>query len=183
MKTFFPFLLISLYVILSSCERPDNVVENDPDPVFETAYFVQENRFNQVNSAFRGSHVDCLLSQWYSGRYQSGPPIALLVINDSAAYAALFPCSLTTPLPSIDFTTSSLLVGMKADNGRFVNSPVNITRIEQKLIQSGNDAFTLQVKVTGKQSPNGVGGEWFAFTSVVPKITSTVNLDMQYQFE
>jgi hypothetical protein len=178
MKTIFSFLLVSFCLILSSCERTNNVVENDPDPVLTKAA-----HFNQINTIFRGSHADCLLSQWYSNKYQSGPPIAFLVINDQAAYAALFPCSLTTPLPSIDFATSSLLVGMKADNGRFVNSPVNISSIEQNLIQRGSDAFALQVKVTGKQSPNGVGGEWFAFTSVVPKITGTVSLDMQYQFK
>jgi hypothetical protein len=178
MKTIFSFLFVSSCLILSSCERPNNVVEKDPDLVFSKAA-----HFNQVNTAFRGSHADCLLSQWYSGKYQSGPPIVLLVINDPAAYAALFSCSLSTQLPSINFATSSLLVGMKADYGRFVNSPVNITRIEQNLIQSSSDTFVLQVKVTGKQSPNGVGGEWFAFTSVVPKLTSTVNLDMQYQFK
>jgi hypothetical protein len=177
MKAAFSFLLVSFYLILSSCERPNNVVKNDPDPVFETA------NFNQVNTAFHSSHTDCLLSQWYSGRYQSGPPIAFLVINDPAAYAALFPCSLTTPLPSIDFATSSLLVGMKADNGRFVNSPVNISSIEQNLIQSNNGTSVLQVKVTGKRGEQGFGTEWFAFTSVVPKITSTVTLDIQYQFK
>lgn len=178
MKTILSFLLVGSCLVLSSCDRSVTEVEKDPDPVINEAAF-----FNQVNTGFRASHVDCLLGQWYGNKYQSGPPIAFLVINDPTAYAALFPCSLTTPLPSINFVTSSLLVGMKADNGRFVNSPVNITRIEQSLIQSGSDAFALQVKVTGKQSPNSVGGEWFAFTSVVPKITGTVSLDMQYQFK
>ena len=132
---------------------------------------------------YKRQHVDCLLSQWYGNRYQSGPPITFQVINDPAAYAALFPCSLTTPLPSIDFATSSLLVGMKADNGRFVNSPVNISTIEQRLIQSAGNNSTLQVKVTGQQGSQGYGTEWFAFTSVVPKLTGTVNLDIQYQFK
>jgi hypothetical protein len=177
MKAVFSFLLASSCLILLSCERPDNVVEKDSDPVVANAAY-----FNQVNSAFRGSHTECLLSQWYGNKYQSGPPIAFLVINDLAAYAALFPCSLTTPLPPIDFTTSSLLVGMKADNGRFVNSPVNISSIEQNLIQSNNTSV-LQVKVTGKRGEQGFGTEWFAFTSVVPKITNAVTLDIQYQFK
>ncbi len=178
MKTALLLLSIIFLPILSGCDRSADVVEKDPDPVTN-----KTANFSQVNTTFRASHSDCLLSQWYSGKYQSGPPIALLVINDQAAYTALFSCNLTTPLPSIDFTTSTLLVGMKADNGRFVNSPVNITSIKQSLIQSGNNAFMLQVKVAGKQSPNGVGSEWFAFTSVVPKITSIINLEMQYEFK
>jgi hypothetical protein len=72
---------------------------------------------------------------------------------------------------------------MKADNGRFVNSPVNISTIEQRLIQSAGNSSTLQVKVTGQQGSQGYGTEWFAFTSVVPKLTGTVNLDIQYQFK
>ncbi len=178
MKTIFSFLLISSCLILQSCERPSGVVKNDSDPLFRKAI-----NFNQVNTAFDGSHADCLLSQWYSGKYQSGPPIAFLVINDPAAYAALFSCNLTTPLPSIDFATRSLLVGMKADNGRFVNSPVNINGIEQNLTQNSDGTATLQVKVAGQQGKQGYGTEWFAFTSVIPKLTRTVNLDMQYQFK
>ncbi len=80
-------------------------------------------------------------------------------------------------------TTSSLLVGMKADNGRFVNSPVNITSIEQTLIQNTSSTPTLQVKVVGQRGTQGFGTEWFAFTSVVPKVTGTVALDIQYQFK
>ncbi len=178
MKTAYSFLLVSFYLILSGCDRSVSEVGKDPDPVINKAAY-----FNQVNTTFRASHADCLLSQWYGNKYQSGPPIAFLVISDPAAYAALFPCSLTTSLPPIDFTTSSLLVGMKADNGRFVNSPVNITSIEQTLIQNTSSTPTLQVKVVGQRGTQGFGTEWFAFTSVVPKVTGTVALDIQYQFK
>ncbi len=162
MKTILLLLSIIFLPALWGCDRSADVVEKDPDPVINKAA-----NFSQVNTTFRASHSDCLLSQWYSGKYRSGPPITLLVINDPAAYAALFPCSLTTPLPSIDFTTSTLLVGMKADNGRFVNSPVNITGIEQNLIQNSNGTPTLQVKVIGQQGTQGYGTEWLGAFQIV----------------
>ena len=173
-------LLVSICFTISSlsCRSTDATIEKEPDPIVTNTAF-----FNQVNSEFRGSHTECLHKQWLNSTYRTDPPIVFRVINDPTAYAAFFPCSLTTPLPSIDFATKSLLIGMKADNGRFVNSPVNITSIQQNLIQTSSGTYSLQVKVTGKQAASGYGTEWFAFTSVVPKLTGTVELDMQYKFE
>lgn len=169
MKTAPAFLIVCFLLVSSSCKRAENVKP--------TA--VSNPSFNQVDVAFMSSHVDCLLNQWYKGTYRN-EPIVFRLINDASTYNTFFSCSSATPLPTIDFTTKSLLVGMKADYGQFINSPVNISAIEQKLVRTSNGTHTLQVKVTGTP---GTGSEWFAFTSVVPKVTGTVKLDMQYQFK
>ncbi|MVM36268.1 hypothetical protein GO755_40040 [Spirosoma sp. HMF4905] len=127
------------------------------------------------------AHGKCLLDQWYQRKYQN-EPIVFRVINDNQAYTTFFGCTNVGSLAAIDFSKNSLLIGTKADYGQFINTPVNIRQITQALVAGTNGNYSLQVKVTGEASKNAQGGEWFAFTSVVPKITSTVNLDIQYQF-
>lgn len=138
--------------------------------------------FNEVNVTFANDQIQCLLSQWYKGTYK-GASVAFQVVNDSASYAALFPCSLTSTLPAIDFNRQSLLIGMKADYANFINSPVNITAMNQQLVALQDGTYTLQVQVVGQAPKDGKGSEWFAFASVVPKLTEPVKLDMQYQFQ
>lgn len=138
--------------------------------------------FNQVNSNFETNHIQCLLDQWYSRKYES-EPIVLRVINDAKSSSDFFSCSAASSLPPIDFAKNSLIVGMKSDYGKFVASPVRISEITQHLVQTSNEAYLLRVKVTGDSSNVSLGGEWFAFTSVVPKINGTVGLDIVYQFK
>jgi len=168
-----PILFICFLMVLSGCKQPAVVTLNNA---------FDQPSFNQVNTVFESAHVQCLLNQWYGRKYQN-EPIVFRVINDASTYATFFSCSPPTSLPTIDFTSSSLLVGMKADYAQFIDSPVNINTMEQKLVATSNGTYTLQVKVTGKASTDRKGGEWFAFTSVVPKISSTVNLDIQYQYK
>lgn len=175
MKTAPAFLFVCFLAVSSGCKRAENV-----EPTTFSA-----PSFNQVNVAFESSHIECLLNQWY-GRTYRNEPIVFRVINDVSSYNTFFSCSSASSLPAIDFTTKSLLVGMKADYGQFTNTPVNITDITQTLIPpANNNGYTLRVEVIGEanKSTPGQGGEWFAFTSVVPKITGSVNLDMRYQFK
>lgn len=169
LTTAFFFLLIACKQTAPSAQQPDSGIAKTPN-------------ISQVNISFKGSQLDCLLQQWYSDRYRDESPVVVRIINDSAAYTAFFPCSITEPLPEIDFTTHTLLIGMKADYGRFVNSPVNIRAMEQSLVKLADGSHTLTVKVTGQQSSQGYGGEWFAFMSVVPKITAPVKANMEYVF-
>ena len=173
MKPVILTLVTALSIILTNCKKTSDV-----NPTTNTS-----PSFNQVNIAFEASQSQCLLDQWYSKTYKN-EPIVFRVINDANTYAAFFPCTLATPLPTIDFAKNSLLIGMKSDYAEFINTPVNISQITQTLIPKGDKDYTLQVKVTGETSKNPQkGGEWFAFTSVVPKLTGTVDLDMQYQFK
>ncbi len=178
MKTVLVLITIGFTISLSSCRSTDTTIEKEVDRVVTNTTYI-----SLLNVAFRASHVECLYQQWLNDKYHNDPPIVFRVINDAKAYAEFFPCSLRTPLPSIDFSVNTLLIGMKADNGRFVNSPVNISRIEQNLVQTNSGKFLLEVKVTGRQAASGYGGEWFAFASVVPKLTGTTDVDMQYKFE
>lgn len=166
------YLFIGCLSLFLGCQRPQ-AIETDPDP-----------SFNQVNISFEAVHVDCLLSQWYSRTYKN-EPIVFRLINDQTAYQALFPCSLTTALPRIDFSKNSLLIGMKADYGQFINTPGSITQITQKLLPTTAGNYTLQVEVTGQGSENSqTGGHaWFAFVSLVPRVAGTVTLDMRYHFK
>ncbi len=172
MKALTLILLAALPVFFTGCKQAGSV-----DPITDVT-----PSFSQVNIAFETSQSQCLLNQWY-GRTYKNEPIVFRVINDANTYAAFFPCTLTTSLPTVDFTKNSLLIGMKADYGEFINSPVNISQITQVLTPTSGGNYTLQVKVIGETDKNSQGGEWFAFTSVVPKITGTVSLDMQYQFK
>jgi hypothetical protein len=172
MKALTIILLAVLPVFFSSCKQAASV-----DPITNIA-----PSFNQVNIAFEASQSQCLLNQWYGKTYKN-EPIVFRVINDANTYAAFFPCTLTTSLPTVDFTKNYMFIGMKADYNEFINSPVNISQITQVLTPTNGGNYTLQVKVVGETAKNSQGGEWFAFTSVVPKITGTVSLDMQYQFK
>lgn len=173
MKAFIFVLVAALPIFLTNCKKTSDVnLTTNTSP-----------SFSQVNVAFEVSQSQCLLNQWYNKTYRN-EPIVFRVINDVNAYAAFFPCALTTPLPTIDFAKNSLLIGMKSDYAEFISTPVNISQITQTLLPNGDRKYTLQVKVIGEASKNPQGGgEWFAFTSVVPKITGTVDLDMQYQFK
>ena len=172
MKTFTFILLAALSVFFTDCKQTTNV-----DPISNDT-----PSFSQVNIAFETTQSQCLLNQWY-GRTYKNEPIVFRVINDANSYAAFFPFTLTTSLPTIDFAKNSLLIGMKADYGEFINTPINISQITQTLTSTNGGNYTLQVKVAGEAAKNSKGGEWFAFTSVVPKVTGTVDLDMQYQFK
>ena len=174
MKTLTITMLAGFLAFLSGCKRSEDVEF--------TANTASAPSFNQVNVTFQDSQRQCLLNQWYNRKYQN-EPIVFRVINDDRTYTAFFSCSSANSLLPIDFATSSLLIGMKADYGQFINTPVNISNINQVLTSTGNGNYTLQVRVTGEVSKSTQGGEWFAFTSVVPKITGSVNLDMQYQFK
>ncbi len=170
-------LLASAFILLlTGCKHTDPSVQQPESGAINTA------NISQMNIAFKSPHLDCLLQQWYGDRYRDDSPIVLRVINDPTAYAAFFPCTLTEPLPVIDFTRQTLLIGMKADYGRFVNSPVNIKAMEQNLVKQADGSYVLNVKVTGQESSRGYGGEWFAFMSVVPKITTSVKTEMDYVF-
>ncbi|MBD2705891.1 hypothetical protein IC229_35165 [Spirosoma sp. BT702] len=102
------------------------------------------------------------MNQWYGLTYKS-EPIVFRTINDERTYQAFFPCSYTTPLPTIDFSKNTLLIGMKADYGQFINTPTNISSISQTLLPTNGGGYSLQVKVVGKTNKNepGKGREWF----------------------
>jgi hypothetical protein len=175
MKTRILAFLVSLSGFLVTCTSPV-LPEPEPAPVVHSW-------FNQVNIALDESHANCLLDQWYGSKY-ANEPIVFRLINDAATYRAFFPCTLTTPLPSINFATRSLLIGMRGEYGQFtVKTPVNISSIVQTLTPTTDDDYVLQVKVSGKASKDSPGTEWFAFVAVAPKITGKVTLDMQYQFK
>ena len=168
MKTPTLILLSSLSWFFTNCKPAST---GEPMPTLTPS-------FSQVNITFEASQSQCLLNQWYGNTYKN-EPIVFRVINDATTYAAFFPCTLITLLPTVDFTKNSLLIGMKADYGEFINTPVNINQITQTLTSTSTGNYILQVKVVGEAARNSQGGEWFAFTSVVPKITGTVSLDMQ----
>jgi len=172
MKPLSILILATLSLMNLDCKRVTDVSPvKDPTPFF-----------NQVNIAFDNTQLQCLTDQWYRRTYKNEQPIAFRVINDASAYATLFPCNLATSLPVVNFATSSLLIGMKADYGEFINTPVNISQITQTLTPTTSGNYTLQVRVAGQASKDGKGGEWFAFAAVVPKVTGTVSLTMNYQF-
>ncbi|CAG5071719.1 hypothetical protein DYBT9623_03709 [Dyadobacter sp. CECT 9623] len=167
-------LLLCLgFVVTSGCKRSGPA---DPES-FEMPYF------NQVNIIFRETQIQCLLDHWYAETYKEEQPIVFRVINDVAAYNAFFSCKPGSIVRTIDFSKNSLLVGMKADLGKPVNSPVNIRKMEQNLTQEANGDYLLQVTVTGRQGGSAGGGEWFGFASLVPKIQNDVKLEMKYEFD
>ena len=139
--------------------------------------------FNQVGTQFQENEIQCLLDHWYAKTYEEEGPIVFRVINDTAAYNAFFSCKAGIVPQAFDFTKNSLLIGMKADLGKPVNSPVNIRKMVQNLSQAENGEYLLQVTVTGRQGGADGGGEWFGFTSLVPKIRSEVKLEMKYEFD
>ncbi|WP_031528971.1 hypothetical protein [Dyadobacter crusticola] len=172
MKNLTCFLFFTL-ILAGSCRPP---VPPDPD-TFEMPYF------NEVNIKFQENEIQCLLDHWYAKTYEEEQPIVFRVINDSATYNAFFSCKPGITPQAIDFSKNSLLIGMKADFGKPVNSPVNIRKMAQNLSQTANGDYTLQVTVTGRQGGATGGGEWFGFTSLVPKIRSNVKLEMKYEFD
>lgn len=161
-------------VLTSGCKKSDSV---EPEP-FEMPYF------NQVNIDLEENEIQCLLDHWYAKTYEEEQPIVFRVIDDEAAYNAFFSCKPATKLQPIDFSKNSLLVGMKADSGNPVDSPVNIHKMVQELSQEANGNYQLQVTVKGRKG-TGLerGGEWFGFASLVPKIQGDVNLKMKYEFD
>ncbi|MCE7062540.1 hypothetical protein [Dyadobacter sp. CY343] len=54
----------------------------------------------------------------------------------------------------------------------------------QNLSKDASGDYQLQVTVTGRKG-SGLeqGGEWFGFTSLVPKIQGEVKLEMKYEFD
>lgn len=138
--------------------------------------------FNQVRTEFKSDHIQCLLDQWYASKYNE-EPILLKVINDEQSYRSFFTCASNISLPPVDFTSNTLIVGMKADYSRLIDTPVNISKITQNLVKSDSASYSLDVVVTGKPTAEHKGGEWFAFTSLVPKITAPVALKISYQFQ
>jgi hypothetical protein len=168
-------VLLTIFLViltLSGCRKSDkDIVEAEKDMPY----------FNQVNTAFKTDEIQCLLDQWYANKYKN-EGIVLAVINDTQTYESFFSCGANVTLPSIDFTSRSLIIGMKADFGERVNSPVNISNISQHLLKKDSDSYTLHVIVRGKPGAEQNGGEWFAFTSLVPKIQGTVDLDISYVF-
>ncbi|MEO6282736.1 MAG: hypothetical protein ABIN80_14930 [Dyadobacter sp.] len=162
------FILASLAGCSKSSDPP--IPENAPMPYF-----------NQVNTTFETDQIQCLLDQWYSGTYRN-EPIVLRVINDATTYKSFFSCKPGVDLPIINFTYFSLIVGMKAALAES-NTPVNIKKMKQRLVPMSDGQYVLKVTVAGKKSDSSKGGEWFAFTSVVPKIEGKVDLEMKYEFE
>ncbi|MFA5906962.1 MAG: hypothetical protein WC836_23750 [Desulfobacula sp.] len=85
-----------------------------------------------------------------------------------------FSCKPGVGLPAINFSQFFLTVGMKAGQAEF-DTPINI--------KEWNSTWFRQGTAAGKKSESGQGGEWFAFTSVVPKVQGKVDLEMKYEFE
>ncbi len=101
-------------------------------------------------------------------------------LNDDSTYRSFFGCKPEIRLPEIDFSAKSLLIGLKTDHGsEQVNSPANISRIEQKMERDENGDLILHVTITGRKG----GGEWFGFTSLIPKSKRKVALKMNYLLE
>ncbi|KAA0990391.1 hypothetical protein [Dyadobacter aurulentus] len=172
MKIIIHLLLFGL-IFVNSCRSP---APPAPEP-FEMPYF------NQVNINFQENEIQCLLDHWYTRTYDEENPIVFRVINDAAAYNSFFSCKQGIVPQSIDFSKNSLLIGMKADLGKPVNSPVNIRKMVQNLSQVENGDYLLKVTVAGRQGGAEGGGEWFGFTSLVPKIQGDVKLEMKYEFD
>ena len=133
--------------------------------------------FNQVNIDFEENEIQCLLDRWYAKTYQEEQPIVFRVIKVEAVENAFFGCKPGTTPHSIDFSKNSLRVGMKADKSNPVDSPVNIRKMVPNLPQQPNEDCQLPVTVTGRRGTgSGWGGEWFGFTTLVPKIQGEVKL-------
>ncbi len=167
-------LHVSLLIILLLGCRQNSP---SPEPITDTDPVVNQAWFKQENTSLRESQVNCLLSRWYRGSVVKDT-ITLGVINDQAAYEAFFPCTLSTPLPLIDFNTYTLLIGFKS--GSAAAGVSNISRIEQNLVQGPSGQYEYQVTVTGKTQG---GGEWFGFSGLAPKLKNAdaVKLTMAYR--
>lgn len=153
-----------------------------PVPVI-TNTDLSRSYFNQVYTRFGADEINCLLDQSRAGIYREERPVALRVINDDSTYRSFFSCKPEVELPPIDFSTKTLLVGINAGSGPGNEAPVNITRMEQRMTRDPNDDIVLHVMIAGQKSPGSGGGEWFGFTSLIPKTKRKVTLDMNYVYE
>ncbi len=168
-------LLISLItILLSSCQEPEPPSSSSPAQPY----------VNQINTKFNSDEIQCLLNQYQARTYHEEGPVVFRVIRDTEAYRSFFACKSGTTLQQINFTNSSLLVGM--NSGSAHPTPISIRKMAQSLIKDKNGDYTLRVTVTGKKTmPEVIGGEWFAFTFLVPKMDSdsNVTLEMRYEYD
>lgn len=173
MKPFISTLFVSTLICCLNCKPEHNL---NPTPIEATP------AVNQVNSTFKTLELECLVKQWHDEKYKN-EPVVFRIVNGTDAYNTFFACHSLTVLPAIDFTTNSLLIGMKGDFSDSKNTPVSISQVTQTLVPGQDGNYILDVSVTGKRLQSGYGSQWFAFASVVPKITSAVKLSMQYQYQ
>lgn len=141
--------------------------------------------FNQLNSAFNAGELQCLINSWHRSIYMMQGPVAFAVINDDSTYRAFFRCAPEIGLQSIDFRNHTLLIGTATSSSQF-NTPVGITKTQQIYFPSsatGTGEGLLQVRITGRNSSDGKGGEWFGFAARIPKTNRKINLDLDFIFE
>lgn len=167
-------LLFTLMLVSESCQPTTSLQPAaGPDPVFKAPFF------NQVNTEFRGSQANRLLSFWYSRR--NAEPVKFSAINDQQSYLAFFGQVSADSLPYIDFNRNTLLIGTRSGYGSFVDGPANIKGIEQDLQPQPNGEWVYTVTVNARSK----GSEWFGFAALVPRIDKPemVKLTMQYRFD
>lgn len=158
---------------LISCHKTEpEFVSSQPDP---NRILLDQPYFNQSNTAFRAPHVENLVALWRTETVKS--LVNFTIVNDQRTYEEVFK-GLAAPLPFIDFTQNTLLIGRRGAD--YADGPANIKRMSQSL-ELVNGELQYKVSVVHRSK----GGEWFAFTRLVPKIgdPSTVKLVMNYKLE
>lgn len=161
------------------------ISEDDLFPVPPAFTDTEQSRsyFNQVYTRFGADEVQCLVNHRSAGTYHEERPVVFRVINDDSSYHSFFSCKPEVKLPRIDFSAKTLLIGMNAGGGPGNEAPVRISRMEQRMTRDPNNDLILHVTITGEKRPGSGGGEWFGFTSLIPKTKRKVTLDMNYVYE
>lgn len=172
MKPIFIFSGLLTVLVLGSC-RQTMTPSPGTDPVINMAWF------NQRNTTFRGAAVNKLTNFWYSRR--SDQPVEFAIISDQATYQRFFRQSTADSLPYIDFTSNSLLIGVRGSYGMFRDGPANIRSIEQSTEQQPSGEVIHKVTVRARSR----GEEWFGFTTLIPRLLNPneVKLQMSYQYD
>jgi hypothetical protein len=167
------FLITANFLLILGCKETAPVAVQ----TFDQPYV------NQVNTQFSNIEMQCLLDQYHSRTYDTNGPVVFRVINDLETFNSFFACQSETKPAQIDFSKYTLLIGM--NTGLEHPSPINISKMNQSLINKDNEDYTLRVTVTGKNSPEGkTGNEWFAFSFLTLKIAkeNNVTLEMRYEY-
>ena len=179
-------ILLILTVCLAGAMAGCRLISEDdlfPVPSVVDNTELKMSYFNQVYTRFRLDEINCLLDQSRAGTYLEERPVVFRVVNDDSTYRSFFGCKPEVKLPSIDFSTKTLLIGINAGSGPGNEAPVNISRMEQRMTRDPNDDLVLNVTITGQKLPGSGGGEWFGFTSLIPKTRRQVTLEMNYVYE
>lgn len=173
MKTLLNLVVVALFLL--ACGEP--LPKKETEPVEK-----ERSYFNQVKTAFTGRQINCLTAQWYVNRYPN-EGIVMRVINDQETYESFFSCESDVKLPAINFNANTLIIGMNGHSVVPLNTPINITGIKQSLVETDVvSAYSFKVVVTGAESSNKNGGEWFGFAYLAPKVKGTVTLDISYVY-